>query len=217
MPEALIEATADLTAERIDPQTWQHRINARTPYRLPAKQAPDAEGHQRHSCPATAGKVHCPLKPALPADLPNRHLLPIIEPEPTPVGPPKICRQASITIAPETGAKHAQELAYGSSEWARIYFRLRNSVEGINGQAKDPVHEAIEAGATRRIRGIAPASILLAFQLHHVNKRKLATWADTQTGDHGEPPRRRPTRRRKTKPLGTWTPAGHLEPTLQAA
>jgi hypothetical protein len=140
-----------------------------------------------------------------------------VEPAPSPVGLPKICRQESITIPPEAGAKHAQDLAYGSPEWAKIYFRLSNSVEGLNGYAKDPVHEAIEAGATRRIRGIAPASILLAFQLHHVNARKLATWADTLDGPNGEPPRRRPTRRRKSRPLGTWTPAGHLERELQAA
>ena len=90
-------------------------------------------------------------------------------------------------------------------------------MESINGFSKDPVHEAIEAGATRRIRGIAPASILLAFQLHHANTRKLATWANTLEGANGEPPRRRPTRSRKSKPLGTWTPAGHLAPELQAA
>jgi hypothetical protein len=136
---------------------------------------------------------------------------------PSPVGRPKICKQESITIPPEAGAKHAQDLAYGSEEWAKIYFRLRNSVEGTNGYAKDPVHEAIEAGATRRIRGIAPTSILLAFQLHHTNTRKLATWADTLEGANGEPPRRRPTRRRKSKPLGTWTPAGHLDTALQSA
>ncbi|MBR7831723.1 hypothetical protein KDL01_00540 [Actinospica durhamensis] len=217
MPEPLIEATTDLHEQRIDPETWRYRIAARAPYRLVPKQAPDTEGFGRHQCPAAAGRVHCPLKPPLPPDHPKRHLLPIVDPAPSPVGPPKICRQDSITIPPEAGAKHAQDLAYGGEEWAKIYFRLRNSVEGINGFAKDPVHEAIEAGATRRIRGIAPASILLAFQLHHVNTRKLATWADTLEGENDEPPRRRPTRRRKSKPLGTWTPAGHLTPELQAA
>lgn len=217
MPEPLIEATVDLHAERIEETTWQQRIAARAPYRLVPKQAPDDEGFQRHQCPATAGRVHCPLKPPLPADHPRRHLLPIVDPQPAPVDPPKICHQHSITIPPEAGAKHAQDLAYGSAEWAKIYFRLRNSIEGLNGFAKDPVHEAIEAGATRRIRGIAPASILLAFQLHHANTRKLATWADTLEGENGEPPRRRPTRRRKNKPLGTWTPVGHLDRELQAA
>jgi hypothetical protein len=217
IPAPLIETTADLYNERIEPADWQQRIAARAPYRLVPKQAPDPEGFQRHQCPATAGRVHCPLKPPLPPDHPKRHLLPIIDPEPSPVGPPKICQQDSITIPPEAGAKHAQDLAYGSPDWDKIYHRLRNSIEGVNGFAKDPVHESIEAGATRRIRGIAPASILLAFQLHHVNTRKLATWADTLEGPNGEAPRRRPTRRRKNKPLSTWTPAGHVTPELQTA
>lgn len=143
--------------------------------------------------------------------------MPLVDPEPSPVGPPTICHQASITLPPEAGAKHSQQLPYGSSDWARVYFRLRNSVEGLNAFTKDPVHEAIEAGATRRIRGTAATSVLLAFQLHHANTRKLATWADTLAGEDGTPPRRRPTRRRKTKPLGTWTPAGHLDNLAPAA
>lgn len=216
-PPPLIEATADLHNELIEPEDWQRRIAARTPYRLVPKQAPDPEGFQRHQCPAVAGRVHCLLKPQLPADHPKRHLLPIVDPAPSPVGPMKICRQDSITIPPEAGAKHAQDLAYGSPTWDRVYHRLRNSVESINGFGKDSVHEDIEAGATRRIRGIAPASILLAFQLHHANTRKLSTWADTLAGANGEPPRRRPTRRRKNKPLGTWTPKGHVNGELQAA
>jgi hypothetical protein len=217
MPEPLVEATDDLFKERIDQEAWEKPIAARTPYRLAPKQAADDEGFQRYQCPAAAGRVHCPLKPPLPADHPKRHLLPIVDPEPSPVERDKICRQESITIPPEAGAKHAQDLAYGSAEWAKTYFRLRNSTEGINGYVKDPAHENIEAGPTRRIRGIAPASILLAFQLHHANTRKLATWADTLEGPNGEPPRRRPTRRRKSKPLGTWTPTGHLDPELRAA
>lgn len=47
-----------------------------------------------------------------------------------------------------------------------------------------------------------------AFQLDHANIRKLATWADTLEGANGEPPRRRPTRKRKSEPLGTWTLCG---------
>lgn len=211
IPAPLIEATTDLKAQRIDRETWTNRIAARTPYLLMAKQAPDPEGHQRFSCPAAAGKVHCPRKPGLVSpEHPRRHLMPIVFPQPSPVAPPKVCAQASITIPPQAGAKHDQDLQYGTAPWAAVYFRLRNSVEGINGFSKDPAHENIEAGATRRIRGIAATSILLAFQIHHANTRKLATWADTLAGPDGQPPRRRPTRRRATKPLGTWTPAGHL-------
>ena len=119
MPEPLIEATDDLHKKRIDPETWQQRVAARAPYRLVPKQVPDDEGFQRHQCPAAAGRLHCPLKPPLPADHPKRHLLPIVDPKPSPVGPLKICKQESITIPPEAGAKHAQDLAYGSAEWTQ--------------------------------------------------------------------------------------------------
>ncbi len=161
--------------------------------------------------------MHCPLKPHLDPDHPRRHLLPVVDPQPAPVGRPKICRQTGITQSPEAGAKHAQDLDYGGPEWTRVYFRLRNSVEGVNGFAKDPAHEAIEAAGSRRIRGIAAQSVLLAFQLHHANTRKIAGWLDTLPGEDGTPPRRRPTRRRKTKPLGDWTPIGYLTALPQAA
>jgi len=216
-PRPLIDATADLHAERIDKDAWAARITARAPYRLYPKQAPDQEGHRRLRCPASAGKLCCPLKPAsLPTGAVHRRL-PLVDPEPSPVGPPTICRQDSITIPPEAGAKHAQDLPYGSSDWDRVYHRLRNSVESINGFAKDANHEAIEDGGTRRIRGIATQSLLLAFQLHHANTRKITTWLDTLPAGDGTPPRRRTTRRRKTRPLGTWTPAGHLDQPPQAA
>lgn len=86
---------------------------------------------------------------------------------------------------------------------------VRNSVEGFNGFAKDPLHEAIEQPGTRRIRGTAAQTILLAFQLAHANRRKTDRWLSTIPPD-GHPPRRRPTRYRPTKPIGSWTPTGHL-------
>ncbi|MCX5525278.1 hypothetical protein OG342_20885 [Streptomyces bobili] len=48
---------------------------------------------------------------------------------------------------------------------------------------------------------------MLAFQLAHANRRKLRAWADS-IALHNDRPRRRPTRRRKTKPLGTGTAEG---------
>jgi hypothetical protein len=52
-------------------------------------------------------------------------------------------------------------------------------------------------------------ALLLAFQLAHANRRKLTAWANS-IALHGDRPHRRPTRRRKTKPLGTWTPKGYV-------
>lgn len=177
IPQPLIEASTDLASEVIDKATWRRRIDARTPYRLYAKQHPDDGRTQRLMCPAAAGKVVCPLK--------KNHAIasttrpPVVDPEPSPVGPPKICRQDSITIATAAGAKHAQQLAYGSAEWVRTYFSGRNSIEAFNGYAKDPLYEALEDGRSRRIRGIAATSLLVAFQLAHVNARKIASWLRT--------------------------------------
>jgi hypothetical protein len=40
MPSPLINATKDLHADKIDPETWAKRITAREPYRLPRKGKP---------------------------------------------------------------------------------------------------------------------------------------------------------------------------------
>ncbi|MFB4301058.1 hypothetical protein [Actinomadura sp. NTSP31] len=212
MPDLLVDATNDLInrkdddPRKIDKQTWRARIDARQPYALPRKGKPDGEGHQRFLCPASAGKVQCPRKPtSLGAD----PALPLISIKHRPVQDPPICRQTSITIAPEHGAKHWQPHPYGSAEWQRIYGRLRNSVEGINGYAKQDTYEAIERASGRRIRGIAAQTFLLAFQLAHANQRKISSWLDTLPGLDGTPRRR--ARRRKTKALGTWTPTGHID------
>ncbi|WP_406731496.1 hypothetical protein [Streptomyces sp. NBC_01794] len=208
MPEPLIDATKDLCAERIDRETWIRLIAARKSYRLMPKENEDPEGHQRMMCPAAAGKVQCPIKSR---SMGRGIHLPLVDPEPSPAGPPKVCRQRSITLAPAEGAKHWQALEYGDQEWQKVYFRLRNSVEGYN-YAKNPLAEAIEASGSRRIGGIAAQTILLVFQLAHANRRKIKNWVET-LALNGERPRRRTHHRHCTKPLGKWTPTGFLAPT----
>ncbi|MCT9143674.1 hypothetical protein [Streptomyces violarus] len=88
-----------------------------------------------------------------------------------------------------------------------MYFRLRNSVEGINGYAKGPLYERLEDAGTRRIRGIAAQTLLLAFQLAHANRRKLTAWADS-IALHGDRPHRRPTRRRRRSHWAPGLPRG---------
>ncbi|NUQ97374.1 MAG: hypothetical protein HOY79_12770 [Streptomyces sp.] len=206
MPEPLINATIDLYAERIDRETWVRLIAARRGYRLMPKQNADTDGYQRMMCPAEAGKAQCLIKSHT---LGRGIHLPLIDPEPSPVGPVKVCRQKAITVSPEAGAKQWQALEYGGPEWQKIYFRLRNSNEGYNGYAKNPLAEGIEAAGSRRIRGIAAQTILLAFQLAHANRRKIAKWLET-LAPGGERPRRRTHHRQKIKKRGAWTPTGHL-------
>ncbi|WP_241518770.1 hypothetical protein [Streptomyces sp. CB03238] len=171
-----------------------------------AKENEDPTGHQRRMCPAEAGKVQCPLKPR---SLGQGTHLPLVDPEPSPTGPVQVCRQRGITVPPEAGAKYWQALEYGGKEWQKVYFRLRNSVEGYNGYAKSPLAESIEAAGSRRLRGIAAQTVLLVFQLAHANRRKIKNWLDTLALG-GERPRRRTHHRRRTKPIGHWTPTGYL-------
>lgn len=80
---------------------------------------------------------------------------------------------------------------------------------GYNGHAKNPLAEGIEAAGSRRIRGIAAQTILLAFHLAHANRRRIKKWLETLALG-GERALRRTHHRRKIKEPGTWTPTGHL-------
>ncbi|MFI1729114.1 hypothetical protein ACH40E_07725 [Streptomyces acidicola] len=60
MPDPLINATIDLHAEHIDRETWISRIAARRGHRIMPKENAGADGHQRMTCPAEAGKAQCP-------------------------------------------------------------------------------------------------------------------------------------------------------------
>lgn len=197
----------EVLAGTIDQAEWLEKIEARKPYALVPKEHPDTDGYQRFSCPASAGKLQCPLKPASLGT--GVHLTLATAPS-FPVDLPKVCEQASVTIPPDVGVKHAQALPYGTAEWCRVYHGLRNSVESFNGYAKDANHEAIEDSGRRRIRGIDAQTILLAFQLAHANKRKIAAWLDQQPDPQTGRPRRRPAPRRAAS-LKAWTPTGRVD------
>jgi hypothetical protein len=170
MPAPLVAATTDRRAGTIDHDTYQTRIAARRPYRLKRKQGPDPDGYERLACPATGHHpgLMCPLRAA---SLQPRDGRPKVTDPPT--EPPKICAQSAITIAPDVGARHRQDLAFGSQDWARTYATLRNTIEGLNGYAKDTAHEALAAPGRRRVRGIAAQSIFCALLLMAANLRKL--------------------------------------------
>jgi hypothetical protein len=151
MSEVLVNATIDLRAGRIDERTYAARIDARADFALRRKSGPDADGYERFMCPAAGPrpKVRCELRPTSLSALGKRTTLA------PPLDPPALCRQSAITIAPDVGARHAQSLAFGSESWAAHYATLRNTIEGWNGFAKDPAHEALGQSARRRVRGIA--------------------------------------------------------------
>jgi len=173
LPEPLITATAGLHDHAIDRDAYQDRIAARAPYQLKRKDGPDADGYQRLSCPALGGHpgLMCPLREPSPSPRDGRPK--VLQP---PDEPPKICTQTAITISPGAGARYRQDLPYGSPAWHARYATLRNTIEGLNGYAKDPAHEALAQPGRRRIRGTAAQSLFTALLPMAANIRKIRTW-----------------------------------------
>src|SRR5260370_4560183 len=110
--------------------------------------------------------------------------------------PPKICRQTAITIPPDAGARYRQDLPYATPAWQARYATLRNTIEGLNGYAKDPAHEALAQPARRRIRGIAACSLFTALLLMAANIRKIRAWRELTAS--GKPAAAQRARRRRT-------------------
>ena len=173
LPEPLITATARLRDHAITRELYDQQIAARRPYQLKRKDGPDADGYQRLSCPALGNHpgLMCPLRQASlsPRDGRPKVLRP-------PEEPPKICRQTAITIAPDVGARYRQDLPYASPAWQARYATLRNTIEGLNGYAKDPAHQALAQPGRRRVRGVAACSLFTALLLMAANIRKIRAW-----------------------------------------
>ncbi len=194
LPEPLITATAGLRGHAIDPETYTERITARIPYQLKHKDGPDADGYQRLACPATGEHpgLMCPLRED--SLSPRDGRAKVLQP---PQDPPKLCRQTAITIPPDVGARYRQDLPYGSPAWQARYATLRNTIEGLNGFAKDPAHEALGQPARRRVRGIAAQSLFTALLLTAANIRKIRAWR-AQAADRNAPNTAQRARRRRT-------------------
>jgi hypothetical protein len=173
LPGPLITATTRLRDHAITRDLYAQQIAARACYQLKRKDGPDTDGYQRLSCPATGHHpgLICPLHPA--SLSPRDGRAKVLQPPPE---PPRICRQTAITIAPDIGARYRQDLPYGSPAWHKTYATLRNTIEGLNGYAKDPAHEALAQPARRRVRGIAAQSVFTALLLMAANIRKIRAW-----------------------------------------
>jgi hypothetical protein len=202
LPEPLITATARLRDHAIDRDLYDTQIAARAPYQLKRKDGPDADGYQRLSCPATGSHpgLICPLRKTSLSPRDGRPK--VLQP---PQELPRLCRQTAITIAPGTGARYRQDLPYGSPAWHARYATLRNTIEGLNGYAKDPAHQALAQPARRRVRGIAAQSIFTALLLAAANIRKIRAWRALTTSDKTRITQR--ARRRRTS-LRDYHPDG---------
>jgi len=202
LPEPLITATTRLRDHAIDRDLYDQQIAARCPYQLKHKDGPDTDGSQRLSCPATGHHpgLICPLRQGSLSPRDGRPK--VLQP---PDEPTKICRQTSITIRPDVGARYRQDLPYATPAWHARYATLRNTIEGLNGYAKDPARQALAQPGRRRVRGIAAQSIFTALLLMAASIRKIRAWRALTASDQAGITRR--TRRRRTS-LRDYLPDG---------
>jgi len=202
LPQPLITATTRLRDHAITRELYDQQITARRPCQLKHKDGPDADGYQRLSCPALSHHpgLICPLRQA--SLTPRDGRAKVLQPPPE---PPRLCTQTAITIAPGIGARFRQDLPYASPAWHARYATLRNTIEGLNGYAKDPAHEALAQPARRRVRGIAAQSIFTALLLIAANIRKIRAWRALTARDKTRITRRA---RRRRSSLRDYLPDG---------
>jgi hypothetical protein len=171
-------------------------------YKLGRLTADDADGYHRVACPAVAGKVRCPLRPAsmtLDRDRPE-----ILQ---APEHPQSCCTQQTLTVPPDVLAKTAQKHDYPSAAWRRSYARRSGAERGF-ATAKDPASNDIARGWCR-LMGLAPLMLFTVTLLVVRNQRILAAWdvrqeENTRRAAKGLPPKTR--RRRKTLTALTAAP-----------
>lgn len=161
MPEALVSAERDRREQRIDDQTYQLRIAARTRWAATRKARPDAQGATRWSHPVGAdGKPVC-----------NHERK----------GAPRFCVQKTVLFPIEAGAKYVQEYPLGSPEHAARYAFPRNTVESANAKAKSDRH-GLERTKRRRVRGQPRHHLFAAVILAAVNVATIINFYKVEAG-----------------------------------
>lgn len=166
-------------------------------YKLGPVTAADPDGYRRVACPATTGKLRCPLRPgsmALPLDRPG-----VLAP---PESAPVCCTQQTVTVPPVVNAKTAQKHDYPSAAHRRSYAR-RTGAERTFSTTKDPASNDVGRGWCR-LMGLVPNTLFLACVFVVRNQRVLDAFAARQAEDQrraaaGLPPR---TRRRRRRTIG---------------
>jgi hypothetical protein len=162
-------------------------------YKLGVHAAGDADGYRRHACPAAAGKIRCPLRPAsMKLDRDRPEILSV------PEHPPACCTQQTITAGPGVAPKTRQKHDYPSQAW-RISYRRRTAAERLNAAVKDPAVNSIDQGWIR-LKGVTPLMLWLACLMVVRNQRALAAFQARQehhahAANSGQQPRGRKRRR----------------------
>lgn len=172
-------------------------------YKLGRISADDTDGYHRVACPAAAGKLRCPLRPASMA-------LPLERPEilTPPEHPPRCCTQQTITVPAEVNAKTAQKHDYPGAAWRRSYAR-RTGVERTFSTIKDPASTDTNRGWCR-LMGLTAITLFFTCAMVVRNGRIVDAFESRQTDDArraaaGQLPR---TRRRRRRPLAELIESG---------
>jgi len=171
-------------------------------YKLGRHTADDADGYHRVQCPALAGKIRCPLRPA--SMTLDRGRPEILTP---PEHPQACCTQATVTVPPEVNAKTRQKHDYPGPAWRRSYAR-RSAAERGFATVKDPATSTIARGWCR-LMGTAPLMLFTALLLVARNQRVTVAWNARQEENarraaRGLPPK---TRKRRREPLAALAAA----------
>ena len=177
------------------PSCWAHQTAELARHKLGVHAGEDADGYRRHTCPAAAGKIRCPLRPEsmkLPRDRPE-----ILTP---PEHPPACCAQQTITAGPGVAPKTRQKHDYPAQAWRNSY-RRRTAAERLNAAIKDTAANSIDRGWIR-LMGVTPLMLWLACLMVVRNQRILTTFQARQEHDEraaAQPP----TRKRRRQLAGT--------------
>jgi len=173
-----------------DVAVHDHKTAELARYKLGVHAAADADGYRRHICPAAAGKIRCPLRPAsmtLDRDRPE-----ILS---APDHPQACCTQQTITAGPAVAAKTRQKHDYPSAAWRASYAR-RTAAERVNAGIKDPAVNSIDQGWIRQT-GLTELMLWLACLMVVRNQRTLDAWEKRQEHHTRAAARPRPRKRRR--------------------
>lgn len=193
-PPALLAITPlGPAADREQTAAHDQRTSEAARYTLGRLTADDTDGYHRVGCPAVAGKLRCPHRPAsmsLPLDRPE-----ILTP---PEHPPTCCTQASLTVPASVNAKTGQKHHYPSRAWRTSYAR-RSAAERANATLKDTAAVSIRRGWCR-LTGVTANSLMLAAAVIARNCRAIDAFQTRQADNAqrvaaGLPPKTRRRRR----------------------
>jgi hypothetical protein len=218
-PNALKMASVDHENGIIDTATYKIRMTERRAFQVREKERPDAKGRQPVSCPARSNSptVSCPIFEYL-MEREGKELPKVADKDrprvdandaPDPDFLPAICQQHSVSLQKADDLRNRQGFQYKSDEWEEFHDHARNSIESLNGGAKNDGQESIDSKARRRVRGFAAAAVFTAILLTQYNLRSIATFLKEeaiaeQSGKVTGPPAKNQ-RRRDTGSVNPYT------------